>query len=790
MNIKESIENYLEDIVNDIFKVSLEDFGNKKQAEKINKELCSKIEEFCRNEKINNDICEAVKYTLNKAFNNNRYETIVKLLRSTKEHKAFVDYLVKNVNCYETSDFVDNEDYKIYIRIIEMLSEAMFQEENLIRYIKLLSQNEVYVQMFKSQNDIYNLLLQIRNSINSEKAYINVGNSNQLEYKISDDNGYFRKLYNEELFLEIKEYTHDDYIAKLKRVYVEPKIESNKQSLKDKLENWNQQSDLDSDIHTDADAKVFLLYGKAGVGKSSLTANIIATEFLGKNCHAIALRKHIDKLSHVKAWQSVKDCFKCNDEAAYNDSVLILDGLDEICVLKKEFNGKEFVENLKNSAPSEVKILITSRYHSGYFEEIKSDNKLIISTIAWTEDEISEWCNKYCNVHKNNTRKQEWCENFIQSYEKLEPNDNRKDIFCTPIILYICCAKEIDISKHDSIAGIYDAAFYHIGHREHSKENSEDLKIPDDKQFKINWQYTKELAFQMFLNDILESGLDDELVNEAKIRTKELLQETDFEIDNNIQKYFAVFHFASCKTDGIEFAHKTVGEYFTAVKLYEDYFEKIEIKSDDDSAITSTWKNIYQAFRYKKIPEDIMQYLTDIIKSRKGNEFKEWRESFFEYYYRGMESQFLWEVMNDKSYYKSNELLMLPEQVSIAFRNLTWLLSFFEFKNDGEFNKEEYKRTFESFFIRTVNMDVNCSYWCNLYAAVGVNLKGIDLSRANFNYTDLQEANLAYVNLVGADLRGADLTGVDLKGAYLIGADLRGAYLVKEDLIEADLGGT
>lgn len=52
----------------------------------------------------------------------------------------------------------------------------------------------------------------------------------------------------------------------------------------------------------------------------------------------------------------------------------------------------------------------------------------------------------------------------------------------------------------------------------------------------------------MFLNDILESGLDDELVNEARIRTKELLQETDFEIDNNIQRYFAVFHFAFGKT--------------------------------------------------------------------------------------------------------------------------------------------------------------------------------------------------------------------------------------------------
>lgn len=265
----------------------------------------------------------------------------------------------------------------------------------------------------------------------------------------------------------------------------------------------------------------------------------------------------------------------------------------------------KFVENLKNSVASGVKILITSRNYKGYFEEIKPDNELIISTITWTESEISEWCGKYCDIHKNNEQKQKWCEKFIQNYNELEPTDSRKDIFCTIIILYICCAKEIDISKHDSIAGIYDAAFRHIGHREHSKENSEDLKFPDEKQFKINWQYTKEIAFQMFLNNILEYGLDNEFVSVAQARTKELLDETDFEIDNNIQKYFAVFHFAFDKTNGIEFAHKTVSEYFTAVKLYEDYFEKIEIKSDDNSAVRYAWKNIYQAFRYKKISEDI-----------------------------------------------------------------------------------------------------------------------------------------------------------------------------------------
>ena len=788
--------------------IILKDFKYKYHIKCDKSQRDNDYEEYINCEFIDESVYNNVEFTILESFDKNRKATILALLCSTENHEDFVKYIINNANCYGFSLDRESDECKLYTRIIRDLVEEMFNPNKLSKYIDCLSENELYVQMFKGNNEIKDIILklsfqfyQIPDLISALHKLINnldkdLSTENINNCEIHDDNDEFLTKYNDDLFLEMKEYTGDDYIATLKSVYIEPRLEDEHQLLKEKLKGWNQKPDRQSYKRTDANAKIFLLYGKAGVGKSSFTSNAIATNLFGSNCHAIALRKHMNKLNHVKAWESVKDCFKCNDDASYNSSILILDGLDEICVLNKEFNGKEFVENLKNNAPSEVKILITSRNHEGYFKEVKPDNKLIISSMVWSDDEIINWCEKYCSVHKGNNEKQKWCENFLQSYNELESEDNRKDIFCTPIILYICCAKEIDISKHDSIAGIYDAAFRHISYREHSKENSEDFKNLDEKQFKISWQYTKELAFQMFLNDILESGLDDELVNEAKIRTKELLQETDFEIDNNIQRYFAVFHFAFGKTSGIEFAHKTVGEYFTAVKLYEDYFEKVEIKSGDDSAARYAWKTIYQAFRYKRIPEDIMKYLTDIIKSRKGNEYKEWRENFFEYYYIGMENQLLWEMMNDASYYKSNELFMLPEQVAIAYRNLTWLLSFLEFKNDGEFDKNMYKQTFESFFIRSVNMDVNCN---NLRCCLKINsLDGyfinVDLKASNLSKARLSSANLRCANLIGAylidaHLSGADLTGANLTGANLTGANLTGANLTGANLIDADLSG-
>ena len=61
--------------------------------------------------------------------------------------------------------------------------------------------------------------------------------------------------------------------------------------------------------------------------------------------------------------------------------------------------------------------------------------------------------------------------------------------------------------------------------------------------------------------------------------------------------------------------------------------------------------------------------------------------------------------------------------------------------------------------------------------ALGANLAGIDLSRANLFGAFLFRANLRGANLSGADLRGAYLCEANLNWADLRGADLSGANL-------------
>ena len=70
-----------------------------------------------------------------------------------------------------------------------------------------------------------------------------------------------------------------------------------------------------------------------------------------------------------------------------------------------------------------------------------------------------------------------------------------------------------------------------------------------------------------------------------------------------------------------------------------------------------------------------------------------------------------------------------------------------------------------------------------------VNLSRADLSGANLSSADLSSANLSNAYLSGADLSSANLRYANLSNADLSGANLSNAYLSNADLSSADLSG-
>lgn len=715
-------------------------------AEQIVYDICT--EEY--QDRVKENIIDMIDTCINK-------NKILELLLNPLDTEAITNDLIQAHAYYSESDR-QTEEFQFYQSVIKKWVERISKIEELSKLVVCLKNNELGILLLMNiytienrvyyieniADDFYKLLQSIDEKLNEllsgnapiEKFIQCIEDSNPIK----DQNQAYCDNFTNPFFLESE--MDDDLLASLQHVYVHPQIKDRPQPIQEVLKEWCDANDPSS-TQAAKRKRVFLLYGKAGIGKSSLTAYIITHKdefFPNRPVHAIALRNHVQTISkrdsNQSAWDKVKACFQCTENSNYQNCVLILDGLDEVCVLASDFQGEEFLQFLCNSCPDNVKILITSR-DGNYFQNI-NHNHLREETLLWTKEQMTEWCRQYSAIHTN---RREWCGKFITAYDKLPADNKLKDIFCVPIILYICCVSEIDIEKHSSVASVYDEAFRKIAHREHQQNEANTFKDTDEEQFKIHWQYAKELAFQMFLRSRMEEELTTDAVAEAKRRTAALLGKDERDIANDCDKFFAIFHFASEQNQAVVFAHKTVWEYFTAVKLYEDYFAKMNTNDT-----VSVWKMIFQSFRYQRIPEDIMQYLVDLIKKKKENQIDEWKKAFFECYYDGMLKQQLWKVMTEPTDYSCR--LFLPYQVAIAFRNLTWCLTMLDFRNDKDMEEEKwncYKFVYATFFLQNVNMDINCSGW----------------------------ENLSNIWLRGANLTDADLTGTDLTSAHLNGADLR-----------------
>lgn len=620
-----------------------------------------------------------------------------------------------------------------------------------------------------------NLIKKLTDESSSIKATFNEGiekilkqgnteekNTPEKEEKICDNNYEYQERFKDTLFLETD--INDGKKASLDDIHIEPHIKFAFTNLKEWVEA--------------RDSRILLLYGKAGIGKTSFTTWLSLNNDFNRECHILELRKFISELDSDNSWEAIKKCFNCTSNDEYQNKVLILDGLDEVCVLKSDFDGHDFINNLRNSLRFDfgrgIRIIVTARM--GYFNSFDRDNYIEVATIFWKEDSVEKWCEAYSKIHTNRS---EWCEAFKKAYADLGANDKRKDVFCTPIILYICCVSQIDISKHDSVASIYDEAYNIIGKRRYNE-----LPHTSQQEFEVNRRFTKELAFQMFLNDMLEDIISgdfvriakEKVVNWAKSESLNPVKEPEFE------KLFAINHFAYGKNNAIEFAHKTIGEYFTAVKLYEDYFEQI------GGTPENTWQNIFNAFRYKAIPADIMQYLVDIILSRQD---KSWKDDLFRAYYIGVEKQLLFACDFFKPEYLPSHAAII-KQIQMTFRNLTWLLTSLGFDN------RQFDNTSDNVQIITslINGDVNFIGWQNL---MDINfersiLKGADFSSTRLYEVNFKEAILGSAKFIGTNLKKAHFEGANLEGAcfqraYLEGAHFNRTHLGDANFINAHLNG-
>lgn len=612
---------------------------------------------------------------------------------------------------------------------------------------------------------------------------------------ITDDNLYFLDKYEycesrpgsdrklSRLFLD-----QDRYIP-LKDVYVDPVLKDGR-LFPDFLNDWVTLPEYDENGNaTIASARLLVLFGKAGIGKSSLVAKLVSEpSWTSSTIHAIALRRHKEMFQSNDPWLCVLKVLNCKNQDELRQgsgSIIIMDGLDELCVFDSDFDSTAFLNNLCDNIPSGIRLIITSRELQRHSNLIISFEKIALVYLMWNEEQAIQWCENYANAWSESDSRRKinilnWTSNFPMVYRKL--NSELQEIFCVPIILYIACHENIDLSQAKTRGEIYDQSFRKIAMRTYgSFLLPVELRNDDNKRFKILWQLTKEIAYQMFLTKKLDQALDTTEIASAIMAAKLdlALAESELDLEKLLGCLPAVFHFASGDSHGIEFAHLSVSEYFTAVKLYEDYFQCIDTSAEYDMV----WHNIYEAFRYRQLPESIFDYLN----AMPGKAMCEVGISqlnfdrFSEIYKEGMKKQQILLQTAQPYDYPDHKPHWISEEITNIFSNLTYFLTGHNF--DNKETTDASNNTLKMYLMERCM--VNMSAWrLNLVHLEGAVLYGAHLEGAHLNAAYLEGARLS-----DAHLEGAHLNDAHLEGAHLDNAHLEGAYLERVHLQHAYLEG-
>lgn len=653
----------------------------------------------------------------------------------------------------------------------------------------------------------------------------------KADFSIESDNRDYLSAYFSELFFE-----EENSPLTLGSIYIDSSVENSNLKASELINDW---------FENDKEHTTLLVYGSAGVGKSSLCSKMIADaaereresdeptlfSIPAEKIHIKALRncgKDLKEFEYDTVDKLVEKIFASGGRKIdYSGDLFVLDGLDELAVLCPEFDIQHLFKKLSGLSTRKYKLLITSRRSDKYSLGC-NDEHIRVETLEWHEDDMASWCDEYSKL-KNDQETQEWCSSFKKFYGELEDSDKRKEVFSVPVILYIAAYNKVDFSANSSLCQIYKEAFSCLLEREHisKTDGSEAFEgNSTDKELRTKyWQYTKELAFQMAISNELLLSLtgdgDDSSIKKAQRRTLEIVkpdgknsdENSTFDIDNT--NYLAVFQFARSDENGqcIEFVHKTVYEYFAAVKLFEDYFRDITAECTYDDV----WHRIVQAFRYTDIDPDIMKYLAEMMLESKSVDI----EKFYGYVFGGLTTyeiyhQFM--VCKGISDYKdhTDEYMF----VKICFSNLIRLLTLIGYKNESYkefiYNKSTLKKAFDTCFRDLLIVDHKIIYDFSNWCFKGIDMRGINLYSCSFANADMSYADLSgafidneavmlesdgkdfcKVNMESAILRGAEIRyslfdkakmkGADMRGASLLGVSFKGADLRNVDLNASEI---
>lgn len=491
---------------------------------------------------------------------------------------------------------------------------------------------------------------------------------------------------------------------------------------------------------------LLLILGMGGMGKSSLLEKM-AFNILNNKIKANASNIFFIKFS---AMEYVNDNLLDNitsflkiEKKILKDSIIVLDAFDEYVSNIKE--KQEMIEVFCQEIQMlNCRAIITSR--ENYIDTESLQNTCVIKLLTFNVRKRKEWLNKY---NKNLS---------LQVVEDICNYKDEKDVdgeefIGIPIIIYMIASNNIKIMDYKSKFELYNALF---GKNGLWYKRMYDINHPILLARKeVFYNFILNIAEKMFRNDKLSiSGIEIEHIIERIFPRK------DIEYIKNC--YGIITYFKRKKISEIEFAHKSIFEYYIANRIHIQ-LEKITKEENDEVQYNMLW----EIFNKGIVSKEILDFL----------------DGFFEYDIEKYNQQTIKKLfcisINIDRIFTKKYFANLDECYNYFCNSVNCLGKLLEKKCNAR-------------YVDIIN-EQNCVNMCFFLKNKYYNyifLKRFDLSNKNFNRVFFRNMDLSKSNMRDANFSYCDFSGANLQECDLRNSNLFSSIFCNTDLHYADLRGS
>lgn len=582
--------------------------------------------------------------------------------------------------------------------------------------------------------------------------------------QVAELSDFYREKWEDSLFL-------DEDIS-LRQVYQLPHYDDDEPDLHLRLQEMLDQSD-------DSKKRMLVVLGHPGSGKSSLITYLLNNCFISNDRKIRVYRfSNFETIDWNRTTQNLPQAILrelCLDKSDLNNSVLILDGLDEVDMIDDQI---EFLDYLygqwaKSKTINNFSMLVTCRAN-----RIAEAHELQCPYLTLCPLDVNQ-INSFSKAYGKAAGPL-----FSQSAGRDEELRNALGI---PLILYMTLALGIEVQKGSHLGDVYHQIF------SLTDKNSIYFRAKYDGKHAVTAAeadkihvFSKKIAEKIWEFNPSEASL-------VKSIYEPIAREIAGDGESQLRKLLiGQFFMEGQEGHELLFVHRSMYEYFVALSLFDGIEAIVNLHSSpkdlfkqltNENHVTGL-SQIANLIGIQSLPEypDVQEYLLNMLNKNNLKDKCWWFEFFNEFIQHGLS-----DAANERI--KGGQV-GIKEEVN-RFYNLVWLtreiLKILGARPPYKIWDE--RKTPIYFSIPTDSKKDLSELDLEGIELPGANLSDVEACNTNFSEAFLVGADFANSCLIRANLRNAVLFGVDLSGAYMFEADLKGADLRNANLSGADLSG-